>query len=56
MSRAAQLLSGAARAAEEDTAARSLLDVEVRGAPIVVCGQKARRSRFASLRFPGERG
>jgi len=33
-------------------AALSLLDVEVRGAPIVVCGQKARRSRFASLRFP----
>jgi hypothetical protein len=31
VSRAAQLLCGAARTAEEDTAARSLLDVEVRG-------------------------
>jgi hypothetical protein len=52
VSRAAQLLSGAACAAEEHMAALSLLDVEVRGAPMVVCEQKARRSRFASLRFP----
>ena len=42
MSRAAQLLRGAARAAVEDTAALSLLDVEVRGAAIVLCGQRAR--------------
>jgi hypothetical protein len=51
VSRAAQLLRGAARAAVEDTAALSPLDVEVRGAPIVLCGQRA-RSYLLPAPFP----
>ena len=42
MSRTVLLIRGVARAAEEDTAVLSLLDVEVGGALIVLCGQRAR--------------